>query len=92
MCLAHTIPLSVRRSKALALECASDPSSHDCTNQEVNAPNLVITKIVLDVAMPLGVYGKCNICVCNQTTGEVPSLLRVYRRDSPIVHRRPRDV
>ena len=70
------------RSKGLALECAADPSAHDCTNQEVTASDLVITKLVLDVALPLGVYGKCNICVCNHTTAEVIPLRPVPTYDS----------
>lgn len=56
------------RSVATPMECAHpDPeSAHDCDNQEVTAPDLVITKLVLDVKGkgPVdGDYGRCNICV-----------------------------
>ena len=37
------------RSKALPIECADDPTSMDCTNPEVTANDLVITKLILEV-------------------------------------------
>jgi hypothetical protein len=56
------------RSKALAIECASNSSSaaRDCDNQEVNPPAsdpLVITKLVITVLAPFSPYGRCNVCV-----------------------------
>ena len=51
------------RSIVQPIECANDPSSHDCTNVEVTSNSLVITKLILEVALPYGPYGRCNICV-----------------------------
>ena len=53
------------RSVGLPLECASgDPTTaHDCDNAEVVSNDLVITKLTLQVRLPFGDYGRCNICV-----------------------------
>ena len=51
------------RSIVQPIECANDPSSHDCTNVEVTSNSLVITKLILEVELPYGPYGRCNICV-----------------------------
>ena len=53
------------RSVATPLECASgDPrAAHDCDNAEVTSKDLIITKLVLQVRLPFGDYGRCNICV-----------------------------
>ena len=53
------------RSKALPIECADDPTSMDCTNPEVTANDLVITKLILEVDTEkyTKAYGRCNICV-----------------------------
>ena len=54
------------RSKALPIECAppiSSSAARDCDNAEVSAPDLVITKIVLEIDNRVGEYGRCNICV-----------------------------
>eukprot|EP00900_Chrysochromulina_parva_P013970 jgi/Chrpa1/22574/Chrysochromulina_OHIO_Genome00025132-RA len=37
------------RSKVLPIECASNPQSKDCTNEEVVDNDLVITKLILSV-------------------------------------------
>eukprot|EP00900_Chrysochromulina_parva_P003830 jgi/Chrpa1/13448/Chrysochromulina_OHIO_Genome00019513-RA len=36
-------------SKVLPIECASNPQSKDCTNEEVVDNDLVITKLILSV-------------------------------------------
>lgn len=59
------------RSKVVPIECAKDPTSHDCTNPEVQANDLVITKLVLEVDKRFGEYGRCNVCV-NGSAGGVP--------------------
>jgi len=53
------------RSVGIPIECAhpTEHSGHDCDNAEVVADDLVITQLVLDVAMPFGDYGRCNICI-----------------------------
>lgn len=54
------------RSVGEPLECANqDPNrpSPDCTNPEVVAHDLVITKLVLEVDSRFGTYGMCNVCV-----------------------------
>ena len=53
------------RSVVQPIECAhpDNRTARDCDNQEVVASDLVITKLVLDVKMPFGTYGRCNICV-----------------------------
>jgi hypothetical protein len=51
------------RSIALPLECKDDPSQNDCKNSEVVSPNLVITKIIVEVDQRFTGYAKCNICV-----------------------------
>ena len=51
------------RTKALPLECAAKPKSADCSNAEVVADDLVVTKLTLDVRLPFGSYGMCNVCV-----------------------------
>ena len=53
------------RSVGLPIECAhpSPETGRDCDNQEVVANDLVVTKLVLDVNLPYGDYGRCNICV-----------------------------
>lgn len=56
------------RSKALSIECAQDPRSHDCTNPEVTAPDLTVNKLILEVDSRYGQYGRCNVCV-NGTDG-----------------------
>lgn len=56
------------RSLVLPLECAADPSQHDCTNAEVVSPDLVITKIIVEADHRFTDYAKCNICV-NGTDG-----------------------
>ena len=43
---------------------------HDCDNIEVTAPDLAITKLVLEVDSRWSDYGRCNICGPN---GEPPS-------------------
>ena len=35
---------------------------HDCDNIEVTAPDLAITKLVLEVDSRWSDYGRCNIC------------------------------
>jgi len=51
------------RSVVLPLECKDDPTQMDCKNSEVVSPNLVITKIVVEVDQHFSGYAKCNICV-----------------------------
>ena len=53
------------RSSSLALECAGPPPhyTNDCRNPEVSSPDLVITKLVLEVLTPeFGTYAHCNVC------------------------------
>jgi hypothetical protein len=51
------------------LECAvpSASTAHDCDNIEVTAPDLAITKLVLEVDDRFSDYGRCNICGPNHT-------------------------
>ena len=53
------------RSVVLPYECSSNSSrkGSDCTNPEVTATDLVITKLVLTVDKTYGKYGFCNVCV-----------------------------
>ena len=53
------------RSVSTPLECAviTPDNDHDCKNAEVTSPNLVITKLVLEIDRQTGEYGRCNICV-----------------------------
>lgn len=54
------------RSVVQPLECR-DPNGHyspsDCTNPEVTAKDLVITKLVLEIDPYYGEYAFCNVCV-----------------------------
>lgn len=56
------------RSVVLPLECAEDPTQHDCTNAEVVSPNLVITQIIVEADQRFSDYARCNVCV-NGTDG-----------------------
>ena len=52
------------RSAMEPMECRQDPQSRDCTNPEVTANDLVISKLILNVdETQFGTYGKCNICI-----------------------------
>jgi len=51
------------RSLVSPLECANGQHSSDCTNPEVTAKDLVITKLVLTVDNRFGSYAFCNVCV-----------------------------
>jgi len=54
------------RSVDLPIECAEDPTSHDCVNVEVVSPDLGITRLTLEVDsryLSGTEYAKCNICV-----------------------------
>jgi len=52
------------RSKVLPLECDGTSSNGmDCSNPEVTADDLVLTKLVLEVDNRFGDYGRCNVCV-----------------------------
>jgi hypothetical protein len=69
------------RSKALPIECAQDPTSLDCTNPEVTANDLVITKLILEVDTDSYStnYGRCNVCV-NHTDhhGTAPLMMQHF--------------
>ena len=51
------------------LECANPTpqSAHDCDNIEVTAPDLAVSKLVLEVDSRFSAYGRCNICGPNGT-------------------------
>ena len=37
-------------------------SRHDCTNDETEAPDLVLSKLILELRGHFGPYGRCNVC------------------------------
>jgi hypothetical protein len=49
----------------IPVQCHSGSSTYGltCTNAETNAPDLVITKLVLEVDARYGQYQMCNVCV-----------------------------
>lgn len=52
------------RSVCAPMECATDPSSHDCTNPEVASPDLTVTKVIADMGNRSDwskSYARCNI-------------------------------
>ena len=52
----------ILRSVVSPIECAEDPTAEDCTDVEVVSPNLVATKLQIEVDTRYGHYGMCNIC------------------------------
>eukprot|EP00667_Euglena_gracilis_P021309 EG_transcript_23287 len=48
--------------------CHRRPDTPWCRNREITDPHLLITELTLEVALPFGPYGHCNICV----NGTVP--------------------
>ena len=51
-----------RRAALLLLTAPLPVLQHDCDNIEVTAPDLAITKLVLEVDSRWSDYGRCNIC------------------------------
>ena len=54
--------LSAAETGLLLLTAPLPVLQHDCDNIEVTAPDLAITKLVLEVDSRWSDYGRCNIC------------------------------
>jgi len=47
----------------MGYKCTVDPESNDCTNPEVLADDLVITRLRVELDNRWSMYHKCNICI-----------------------------